>query len=85
MSGSASFGFFRGVFCLARRDARGIHAAHLPGADADRGAILGVNDGVGFDVLGDTEGKAQVAQLGFARRALGHRLELHVVNDRVVA
>ena len=67
-------GLQRGVLRLARGDARGIDPAHLAGADADGGAVLGIDDGVRFDVLGDAEREAQVAQFGIARRALGHRL-----------
>ena len=65
----------RGVLRLARGDARRIDPAHLAGADADGGAILGVDDGVRLDVLGDAERELQIAQLGVGRRALGHGLE----------
>ena len=47
--------------------------------------ILGVDDRIRFDVLGDAEGEAQVAQFGVARRASGHRLQLHVIDHGVVA
>ena len=57
-------GVVRRVLGLARGDARGIDPAHLAGADADGGEILGIDDGVRFDVLGDAEGKAQIAQFG---------------------
>ena len=40
-------------------DFYGIDAAHLAGADAERGAIFGENDGVGFDVLADFPREAQ--------------------------
>ena len=36
-------------------------------------------------MLGDAEGEAQIAQLGLGRRAFGDDLELHVIDDRVVA
>ena len=36
---------------LERRDARGIHAAHLAGADADGGAVAREHDGVGLHEL----------------------------------
>ena len=49
---------------LARGDARGIDPAHLAGADADRRAVPGVDDGVRLDVLGDAEGEAQIGDLG---------------------
>ena len=51
-------------------DARGIDAAHLAGADADRRAVPGVDDGVRLDVLGDAEGEEQVGHLALGRRAL---------------
>ena len=51
---------------LAGGDARGIDAAHLAGADADRGAVLGIDDGVRLDVLGDAEGEFQVGHLRVA-------------------
>ena len=44
-------------------DARGIDPAHLAGADADGGAVLGIDDGVGLDVLGDAEGEQHVGDL----------------------
>ena len=46
----------RGVGGLERGDARGVEPAHLARADADRGAVLGIDDGVGFDVLANGEG-----------------------------
>ncbi len=49
---------------LAGGDHGGIDAAHLAGADADRGAVLGVDDGVRLDVLGDPPGEEQVGELG---------------------
>ena len=66
-------------------DARGIDAAHLAGADADRGAVLGIDDGVRLDVLGDGEGEQQVVDLALARRAPGHDLELPAPHAAVVA
>ena len=36
-------------------------------------------------MLGDAEGETQVAQFGIGRRALGHRFQIHVVDDGVVA
>ena len=64
VSGAGSFSFLRGILRLARGDARGIDAAHLAGADADGGAVLGIDDGVRLHVLGDAEGKAQIGELG---------------------
>src|SRR5690606_12837798 len=60
-------------------------AAHLPGADADGGEVLRVDNGVRLDVLGDAEGETQVIQFGGARRALGDDLQFHVVDHRIVA
>ena len=51
---------------LAGGDAGRIDPAHLAGADADGGAVAGVDDGVRLDVLGDAEGEQQVVE--FARR-----------------
>ncbi len=73
------------VFRLAGGDARGIDTAHLSGADADRGAVLGIDDGVRLHVLGDAEGETKIGKLFLAWRALGHGLELHVVDHRIVA
>src|SRR5882724_10715058 len=50
--GLSEFCLIGGILRLARGDARGVHPAHLAGADADGGEILGVNDGVGFYMLG---------------------------------
>ena len=36
-------------------------------------------------MLGDAEGEAQVGELVLARLALGHDLQLHVVDDGIVA
>ena len=52
-------------------DARGIDPAHLPGADADGGPVLGIDDGVRLHMLGDGEGEQQV---GRSRASLGARL-----------
>ena len=38
-------------------DARGVDAAHLAGADAERGQVLGDHDGVRLDVLGHPAAK----------------------------
>ena len=63
VSGVAQLHFLRGVFRFPRRNARGIDAAHLSGADADGGETLGIDDGVRLHVLGDAEGKAQIGKL----------------------
>ena len=52
-SGSASPAASAASAALQRGDARGVDAAHLAGADADGRAVLGVDDGVRLDVLGD--------------------------------
>ena len=83
--GSVELQLGGGILCLARGDARGIHPAHLPRADADGGEILGVDDGIGFDVLGDAEREFEVAQLGIGRRTLGRDLQRHVIDHGVVA
>ena len=57
-------GLLGGVLRLAGGDAGGVDPAHLAGADADGGAVLGVDDGVRLDVLGDAEGERQVGELG---------------------
>ena len=85
VSGSAKLQLLRRVLGLARGDARRIDPAHLARADADGGAVLGIDDGVGLDVLGDTEGEAQIVQFGRGRRALGDGPELHLVDRGVVA
>ncbi len=43
--------------------------AHLARADADGGAVLDVDDGVGLDVLGHLPGELQVGQLGLRSAA----------------
>jgi hypothetical protein len=50
-------------------------AVHLAGADAGGGAVLGIDDGVRLDVLGDGPGEQAVGELLLGRRALGHDLE----------
>ena len=73
-SDSARPAALRRFLRLARGDARGIDAAHLAGADADGGAVLGIDDGVRLDVLGDAPGEEEVGDLGCGRRALGDDL-----------
>jgi len=61
VAGTASPAAVGRILRLEGGDARRVDPAHLPGADADGGAVLDVDDGVRLDVLGDPEGKAQVA------------------------
>ena len=63
------FQFLRGILRLARGDARGIDPAHLSRADADGRQIFRIDDGVGFDVLGDTECEFQIVHFGIGRCA----------------
>ena len=49
-----------GVPRFSARSAPNSDAAHLPGADAYRRLVLGVDDGVGLHMLGHTEGENQV-------------------------
>ncbi len=57
------------------RRTRGINAAHLAGADAQRLAVARIDDGVGLDVLADPPGKEQAAQFFGRRRTPGHHFE----------
>ena len=66
-------------------DAGGVAPVHLAGADAAGLAVLGEDDGVGLDVLGDGEGEQHVAHLGLGRRALGDDLQVGGGQPRVVA
>ena len=56
---------------------------NVAGADADGGLVLGENDGVGFDVLGDGEGECQIGQFGIAGGAFGDDLKI-AFGDRSV-
>ena len=73
-------GAFQRVAVLGRlleRDANGVDAAHLAGADADRLEILGQDDGVREDVLADPPGEEEVAPAGLVRRLA--RDDLHAL------
>ncbi len=74
-----------GVLRLQRRNARRVDAAHLARADTHRRAVLGVDDGVRLDVLGDLEGEQKIGELALGRRALGDDLESAGADDAVVA
>src|SRR5437016_5630006 len=56
---------------LHRGDAAGIDAAHLSGADADRGAVARKQDGVGLHELAHPPGEQQVGELRLGRLAPG--------------
>src|SRR3989344_1473195 len=64
------------MFSLDRSNARRVHTAHLASADTDGLTVLGVDDGVGLDVLGNFPGKDQVMDFLFGRRTLGHDLQV---------
>ena len=51
-------GFTGGIFGLAGGDTSRVNAAHLTRSNANCGPVLGIDDGVGFNVLGDCEGEA---------------------------
>ena len=85
VSGSAAPAALAASARLERGDAGAVDAAHLARADADRGAVLGVDDGVRLDVLGDPEGELEVGQLLRRRLPPGDDLQLHVLDHGVVA
>ena len=68
-----------------RGDARAVAAVHLAGADAGGGAVLGIDDGVGLDVLGDGPGEQAVGDFLLGRLALGDAFELVAGDAAVVA
>src|SRR6516165_164327 len=59
------------VACLHGGDARGIHATHLPGAHADRGAAARENDRVRLDEPAHAPREAQVGELRGRRLTSG--------------
>ena len=59
---------------LLDREADGVDAAHLAGADADGGAVLGDHDRVGADAAADGPGEEHVVPLRLGRLGLGDRL-----------
>src|SRR3546814_2301431 len=74
-----------GLLGLEPGDLRADHAAHLAGADADGALVLGVDDGVGLDELGDAPGEQQRVEFGVARRTLARHLQLVARDLAVVA
>ena len=66
-------------------DAGRVAAVHLAGADAGGLAVLGVDDGVGLDVLGHGEGEQHVRDLLRRRLALGDDLQVGGGDARGVA
>ena len=66
---------------LLERDADGVDAAHLAGADADRLEVLGEDDRVREDVLADPPGEEEVAPAGLVRRLAGDDLHALAVVD----
>src|SRR5580698_7140773 len=69
-------GAFEREHGFLRAEAGGIHPAHLAGADADGLAIACVDDGVGLDVLANTPGKNQAAEIFGCGWTPGDDLEL---------
>ena len=55
------------ILAFAGRDAGRVDARHLSGTDADGCAIPGIDDGVGFHMLGHPEGKLEIAQFPHVR------------------
>ncbi len=80
--GEGEKGVGGGYAALEREDrfhgaeAGGVHAAHLARADAQGLAVAGVDDGVGFDVLGHAPGEEQAAQLLGGGRTPGDDFQL---------
>ena len=70
---------------LGRGDARAVAAVHLAGADAGGDAVLGVDDGVRLDVLGDGPGEQAVGDFLLGRLALGDAFELVAGDPAIVA
>src|SRR5882757_2607744 len=61
------------------------HAAHLAGADAERGSILDADDGVRLYVLRDAPRKQQVVEFRGARLAFGDHAQLLGRDHAIVA
>ena len=69
-------GGLRRLLGLATGDEGGIDAAHLAGTDSGCGPLLGVDDGVRLDMLGDAPGEEKIVDLGVGRCALSDNLEV---------
>ena len=65
-----------GMLGLDGSDASGVDAAHLACADTDGLTALGVDNGVGFDELGDFPGEDQIVDFLLGRRAFGHHFQV---------
>ena len=70
---------------LLDREPDRVDAAHLAGADADRGEVAREHDRVRADVLADLPGEQQLAPLGLGRAALGDDLHLGAILEVGVA
>ena len=70
---------------LLDREADGVDAAHLAGADADRRQITREHDRVGADVLADLPREQQLAPLGLGGAALADDLHLGAILEVRVA
>ena len=57
-------------------NAGGVDAAHLAGADTDGLAAFGVDDGIGFDELGNLPGEHQIVDFLLGWRTLGDYLQV---------
>src|SRR5687768_11259622 len=66
---------------LEHRHARAVQPAHLPGADAQRGAAAGEHDGVGLHELGDAPGEEQIAHLRVGWLFPGGDLQVRLVQS----
>ena len=78
-------GLVGGVLRLPGGDPREFEAVHLPRADAGGRAVLGIDDRVRLDVLGDGPGEPAVGEFLRGRRALGHDLQIARRDPAIVA
>ena len=75
---------FRRLSRFVRGDAGGIDATHLARADPNGRKVLRIDDGVGFDMLGDGKGKKEVGHLVLCRFSLRYHLEIAIVDLAVI-